>query len=102
MAIGPGRYVGMTGRIIGMHTFGASAPLNAFEPSQVVTAAKEHVGDRRSGSSASIRQDSRSPRGVTSGEEDQSHDYCHFPNSFRHGSFALLTASAALHYETTR
>ena len=41
------RYVGMTGRIIGMHTFGASAPLKAlqkkfgFEPSQVVTAAKE-------------------------------------------------------------
>jgi hypothetical protein len=27
------------------------------------------------------RQDSRSPRGITSGEEAQSHDYCHFPNS---------------------
>jgi pyruvate dehydrogenase complex dehydrogenase (E1) component len=41
--------IGMTGRIIGMHTFGASAPLNAlqkkfgFEPSQVVTAAKEQL-----------------------------------------------------------
>ena len=43
------RYVGMTGRIIGMHTFGASAPLKAlqkkfgFEPSQVVTAAKAQL-----------------------------------------------------------
>ena len=43
------RYVGITGRIIGMHTFGASAPLKAlqkmfwFEPSQVVTAAKEQL-----------------------------------------------------------
>jgi transketolase len=43
------RYVGMMGRIIGMHTFGASAPLKAlqkkfgFEPSQVVTAAKEQL-----------------------------------------------------------
>ena len=43
------RYVGMTGRIIGMHTFGASAPLKAlqkkfgFEPSQVITAAKEQL-----------------------------------------------------------
>ena len=43
------RYVGMTGRIIGMHTFGASAPLKAlqkkfgFEPSQVVAAAKEQL-----------------------------------------------------------
>ena len=27
------------------------------------------------------RRDSRSPRGITSGEEDQGHDYCHFPNS---------------------
>jgi hypothetical protein len=41
--------IGMTGRIIGMHTFGASAPLKAlqkkfgFEPSQVVTAAKEQL-----------------------------------------------------------
>jgi transketolase len=43
------RYVGITGRIIGMHTFGASAPLKALqkkfglEPSQVVTAAKEQL-----------------------------------------------------------
>jgi hypothetical protein len=41
--------IGMTGRIIGMHTFGASAPLKAlqkkfgFEPSHVVTAAKERL-----------------------------------------------------------
>jgi transketolase len=43
------RYVGTTGRIIGMHTFGASAPLKAlqkkfgFEPDQIVTAAKEQL-----------------------------------------------------------
>ena len=40
------RYVGTTGKIIGMHTFGASAPLKelekkfGFEPDQVVAAAK--------------------------------------------------------------
>jgi transketolase len=39
----------MTGRIIGMHTFGASAPLKelqkrfGFEPNQIVTAAKEQL-----------------------------------------------------------
>jgi transketolase len=43
------RYVGMAGRIIGMHTFGASAPLKelqkkfGFEPNQIVTAAKEQL-----------------------------------------------------------
>ena len=43
------RYVGTTGRIIGMHTFGASAPLKelqkkfGFEPDQIVTAAKEQL-----------------------------------------------------------
>jgi transketolase len=48
------RYVGLEGRIIGMKTFGASAPLAelqkkfGFEPDQVVTAAKELLG--RSGS----------------------------------------------------
>jgi transketolase len=41
------RYVGLAGRVIGMHTFGASAPLKelqrrfGFEPDQVVAAAKE-------------------------------------------------------------
>jgi transketolase len=41
------RYVGAKGRVIGMHTFGASAPLKelqkkfGFEPDQVVAAAKE-------------------------------------------------------------
>jgi transketolase len=41
------RYVGTTGRVIGMHTFGASAPLKelqrkyGFEPEHVVAAAKE-------------------------------------------------------------
>jgi transketolase len=40
------RYVGTTGKVIGMHTFGASAPLKelqkkfGFEPDQVVAAAK--------------------------------------------------------------
>jgi transketolase len=43
------RYVGTTGRIIGMHTFRASAPLKelqkrlGFEPNQIVTAAKEQL-----------------------------------------------------------
>jgi len=47
--IGWERYVGSNGRIIGMHTFGASAPLKAlqkrfgFEPDQVVAAAKEQL-----------------------------------------------------------
>ena len=41
------RYVGEKGRVIGMHTFGASAPLKelqkkfGFEPDQVVAVAKE-------------------------------------------------------------
>lgn len=44
------RYVGPTGRIIGMRTFGASAPLRelqrkyGFEPDQVVAAAKQQLG----------------------------------------------------------
>jgi len=44
------RYVGDSGRIIGMNTFGASAPLKelqrkfGFEPGQVVLAAKEQLG----------------------------------------------------------
>lgn len=43
------RYVGMNGRVIGMHTFGASAPLKelqkkfGFTPDLVVTAAKEEL-----------------------------------------------------------
>jgi transketolase len=43
------RYVGTTGRIIGMQTFGASAPLKAlqkkfgFEPDLIVAAAKEQL-----------------------------------------------------------
>ena len=46
------RYVGMSGRIIGMKTFGASAPLKelqrkfGFEPDQVATAAKELLGKK--------------------------------------------------------
>jgi transketolase len=46
------RYVGRSGRIIGMKTFGASAPLRelqrhfGFEPDQVVAAAKELIGRR--------------------------------------------------------
>ena len=46
------RYVGRSGRIIGMKTFGASAPLKelqkkfGFEPNQVVAAAKRLLGRR--------------------------------------------------------
>jgi transketolase len=46
------RYIGAKGRVIGMHTFGASAPLKelqkkfGFEPDQVVTAAKELLRER--------------------------------------------------------
>lgn len=46
------RYVGHEGRMIGMHTFGASAPLKAlqkkfgFEPERVVALAKEVLGGR--------------------------------------------------------
>jgi transketolase len=46
------RYVGPTGRLIGMHTFGASAPLKelqkkfGFEPYEIVTAAKQQIGGR--------------------------------------------------------
>jgi transketolase len=41
------RYVGAKGRVIGMHTFGASAPLKelqkkfGFQPDQLVSVAKE-------------------------------------------------------------
>ena len=44
------RYVGTAGRVVGMHTFGASAPLKAlqghfgFEPENVVAIAKELLG----------------------------------------------------------
>jgi transketolase len=44
------RYVGCSGQIIGMNTFGASAPLKelqrkfGFEPERIVTAAKEQLG----------------------------------------------------------
>lgn len=43
------RYVGTTGEVIGMKTFGASAPLKelqkkfGFEPGQIVTAAKRQL-----------------------------------------------------------
>jgi transketolase len=46
------RYVGLTGRVIGMHTFGASAPLKelqkkfGFEPYEIVAMAKEQIGRR--------------------------------------------------------
>jgi transketolase len=49
-AMGWERYVGSAGRIIGMRTFGASAPLKelqkkfGFEPENVVAAAKEALG----------------------------------------------------------
>jgi transketolase len=48
--LGWDRYVGSKGKIIGMHTFGASAPLKdlqkkfGFEPDKVVSAVKEVLG----------------------------------------------------------
>jgi transketolase len=48
--LGWDRYVGFQGRVIGMKTFGASAPLKelqrrfGFEPEQVVAVAKEILG----------------------------------------------------------
>src|SRR5207244_13209873 len=46
------RYVGESGRVIGMKTFGASAPLKelqkkfGFEPDKIVTSAKEQLGNK--------------------------------------------------------
>ena len=46
------RYVGPSGSVIGMKTFGASAPLKelqkkfGFEPDRVVAAAKEQLGNK--------------------------------------------------------
>jgi transketolase len=51
--LGWARYVGSTGRTIGMETFGASAPLKelqrkfGFTPESIVTAAKEQVAQGR-------------------------------------------------------
>ena len=48
--LGWDRYVGSKGKIIGMHTFGASAPLKelqkkfGFQPEKVVAAVKEVLG----------------------------------------------------------
>src|SRR5262249_22605932 len=48
--LGWGRYVGPTGHVIGMKTFGASAPLKelqrkfGFEPDQLAAAAKQQLG----------------------------------------------------------
>jgi len=47
------RYIGTSGHVIGMHTFGASAPLKelqrkfGFEPDQVIAAAKEQIANSR-------------------------------------------------------
>ena len=47
------QYVGSTGKTIGMHTFGSSAPLKdllnkfGFEPDKVVEAAKEAIAKSR-------------------------------------------------------
>ena len=54
-AIGWERYTGPRGRVIGMRTFGASAPLKelqrkfGFEPSQVIVAAKQQLANSRDG-----------------------------------------------------
>ncbi len=51
-ALGWDRYVGATGQVIGMKTFGSSAPLKelqrkfGFEPDHVVAAAKEQLANR--------------------------------------------------------
>jgi transketolase len=48
--LGWDRYVGPAGRVIGMQTFGASAPLKellshfGFEPDRIVATAKEVLG----------------------------------------------------------
>ena len=47
--LGWSRYVGLTGQVVGMHTFGASAPLKelqqkfGFEPNQIVAAVKAQL-----------------------------------------------------------
>jgi transketolase len=52
------RYVGPHGRMIGMHTFGASAPLKelqkkfGFLPATVVTAAKEVLAESKQSEAA--------------------------------------------------
>ena len=49
------RYVGLSGRVVGMHTFGASAPLKAlqehygFEPDAVVAVAMQVLGRAKIG-----------------------------------------------------
>jgi transketolase len=51
--LGWDRYVGPQGKIVGMHTFGASAPLKevekkfGFTPERVVEAARELIGEER-------------------------------------------------------
>ena len=51
------RYVGTSGQVVGMNTFGASAPLKelqrkfGFEPEHVIAAAKEQLANSRDGSS---------------------------------------------------
>jgi len=53
------RYVGTTGKVIGMHTFGASAPLKelqrkfGFEPDQIATAARQQLADAGSATKVS-------------------------------------------------
>ena len=57
--LGWDRYVGRMGAIIGMHTFGASAPLKAlqskfgFSPEKIVEAAKQQIA--RNGKAAAVK-----------------------------------------------
>jgi transketolase len=59
--LGWDRYVGAAGQVIGMKTFGASAPLKelqrkfGFEPEQVVAAAKEVLGRKAQKKKAAAR-----------------------------------------------
>jgi transketolase len=52
-ALGWDRYVGAAGRVIGMETFGASAPLKelqrkfGFEPERIVDLAREMLGGKK-------------------------------------------------------
>ena len=61
------RYVGTKGKVVGMHTFGASAPLKelqkkfGFEPDQVVAVAKEVLQEQRSSGAREKRANVKEP-----------------------------------------
>jgi len=79
------RYVGVKGRVIGMHSFGASAPLKelqrkfGFEPDQVVAVAKEllrsHEFETEDLRGQDVRDDRRSPVEKCSSKTTESLSY---------------------------